>query len=399
MATISKELKTQYTWDNASFNWNSLKAEKSWFEAGILAYVLDTEETVEIDDQLKKDIGKNCLEKLAVYEYFLKQLIVNYGEIIHCFETYWDNTLYHLHVSEMIGIADDARFFYLLNKREFIGIFELVFKSIKIGKSEFVNIKEQFLRSILFLRRFEEVFLASDNEYNGVTLKKYELFDINDFIEKQILAYKKEKITFDEDFERRLNFVRNVMENVSVDELCNKEYGLNKQEAVCVFDALIRACESVLSNISLNDGELTLAEFLASTKTPPGYDEFAEYKVGDYEYQQALVRLILQACSAQSEPLLSGVNVHVDIDDVDDRGVVVVEDTSAAVKVYYNKHYYTAPEVNITVKGGNTSTGVVMPTILATDGIDGTGRFFIAELRDISGNRCVGTFAWVSKGY
>ena len=75
-----------------------------------------------------------------------------------------------------------------------------------------------------------------------------------------------------------------------------------------------------------------------------------------------------------------------------------IKATTAATKVYDNKHYYNAPEVNAMVKGGTGATTPV-PNILTTDGQDDKGRYFEIELLNSSGNRTTGIVSWVAKGW
>ena len=121
--------------------------------------------------------------------------------------------------------------------------------------------------------------------------------------------------------------------------------------------------------------------------------------MGDYEYQRALVRFIIESVAAQAEPILYDAAIHVDIDDINDKGTVIITDTEAVTKVYYNKNYYTAPEVQITLRGGNTGTGALTPILISTDLSDAKGRYFEVEIRDSSWNRAQGTISWTSKGY
>lgn len=399
MTTITKEMRDSYTWDTADFTWDSLEADRSWNNAGTLDYALSTGEIIVVTVGIQKHVCKRVSEQLGVNERLIKRLLLNRSEWMRIAETYWDNILFNMHVVEGISLSDKLDKRYQMNVQEFISAMGCIIKAFEMNKDETIKFDDLFLRTVVFVRNFTQCLAFVEHEDNGLALHKLEHIGVEEFIEKQILVHKCEIIDMEDNFRRRLMFVRNVIENINVGELCKKEYGLNKLEAVQVFDVYIRACGAVLSNISIHDGELTLKQFLTNTKTPPGYNEFVDYKVGDYEYEQALVRLVMQAGAAQSEPLLYDVNVHVDIDDVDDRGTAEVTDVSVPKRVYYNKRYYTPPEVNITVKGGNTGSMVRSAMILTTSGSDELGRYFEAELLDASGNRVVGTFSWVAKGY
>ncbi|MCD7811971.1 MAG: hypothetical protein LUG91_09040 [Ruminococcus sp.] len=161
----------------------------------------------------------------------------------------------------------------------------------------------------------------------------------------------------------------------------------------------LRACEAVLSDIHIEYGDMDVDEFFELVNTPSNYTQFTEFKVGEYEYKKALVRLLVQASVLQSEPSISGVTMYVDIPDTDDHGTVVIKDATAATKVYYNKFYYNAPEVGVMVIGGNTTGGLLTPHLITTSGNDGNGRYFEVEILDSGAVRTTGTISWISKGY
>lgn len=354
-------------------------------------YVIDTKRNC-LKKSLRSGVGVTD-KRPAFYVGVLFEAMVGMAE------TYWDNVFFSLRIAENAAVNDGLRKSIIQAVCEFHGISDELRRDMFARFDDHASLTDKVRRRVEFIRSLDEAITAAESTAKSANKNVNERLDIIAELAKTVAGLLTDGVEIDDSWRRTANLLRNFDEGAGINDVLIKKFGGRYGEQLAVFDDYVRACGAVLSNIAFQDGELSLADFLKNTKTPPGYDEFAEYKVGDYEYQQALVRLILQSCAAQAEPLLSDVNVHVDIDDVDDRGVVVVEDTSTPVKVYYNKHYYTAPEVNITVKGGNTASGIVMPTILATDGIDGTGRFFLAELRDTAGNRCTGTFAWVSKGY
>ena len=62
--------------------------------------------------------------------------------------------------------------------------------------------------------------------------------------------------------------------------------------------------------------------------------------------------------------------------------------------VQFNKPYYNPPEVQVTLSGGSSLSGIVTPHIVSID----KGGFYI-ELIGTSGNRTTGVISWVSKGY
>ena len=189
-------------------------------------------------------------------------------------------------------------------------------------------------------------------------------------------------------------------EEVDLAEFDSRHIGLNSHESMALYDALIRAANGVLSNIGISDTAMSLDDFKRAIGQPSGYSSFMDFKVGEYEYQEALVRLIMGTSVMQSQPTASSVVLHVDIPDTDDRGIVEITDTTGPTKVYFNKYYYNPPEVNVTVKGGNAANGVLIPSIVSTDKIDDAGRYFEVELWNENWTqRKSGIISWFSKGY
>lgn len=173
-----------------------------------------------------------------------------------------------------------------------------------------------------------------------------------------------------------------------------------KNESVLSYDAFIEACRGVLSNIAISEGAISVDEFRTSVNSPPGYSSFTDFIVGEYEYQQALVRIYVEAANEQTQPAVNGVIMHVDIPDTNDRGNVQITNTDTATKVYFNKHYYTAPEVVVTLRGGNAGDGLVVPNIVSTDKKDENGdRYFEVELLKSDGQRAAGLIVWQAVGY
>lgn len=154
----------------------------------------------------------------------------------------------------------------------------------------------------------------------------------------------------------------------------------------------------VLSNVILLSKEITLHGFDAMSSKATEYDEFREFNVGDYEYEKALIRIVVKAGSTQSQPLISNVVHNVDVEDVIDKGVVSITDTTSATKVRFNKFYYNAPFVQVSVNGGSSANNNVVASIVATDKQDSYGRYFEVELLS-GGARVTGLISWVSTGY
>ena len=177
-----------------------------------------------------------------------------------------------------------------------------------------------------------------------------------------------------------------------------RDLGGGYSEAVALDDRFLRALNGIIEEITLKKGGMTAADFQQLVNQPTGYERFIPYIVGEYEYQKSLVRLAVTPGSLGAEPAVYNVVVHVDIDDTVDRGTAVITDTSAATMVRFAKHYYTKPEVTVTLRGGNTADGTILPNV-AEISKDKDGYYFMVELLKADGTRAKGTVTWQSVGY
>lgn len=171
-------------------------------------------------------------------------------------------------------------------------------------------------------------------------------------------------------------------------------------ELLKLYDAIVEACQAILSDLRINNGSITLEDFEKIVKTVPGYLPFMDFKVGEYDYKDALVRIAIGSSVAQTEPSIYNAIMHVDIPDTQDRGTTEIENTSAATQVYFNKSFYNPPEVSVNLRGGNTGDGIVVPNLVSTDKKDEYGRrYFEVELLNSKGQRVAGLITWQAVGY
>lgn len=192
-------------------------------------------------------------------------------------------------------------------------------------------------------------------------------------------------------------WVRRFSENLRVSE---NEYALYRsayKETVNLIEEQVRSMNGVLSEAIIREGEMTLDQFKDYSSSPIGYAPFVDFRVGDYEYKEALYRFTVEKKELSVKMALHDLVVHVDIPDTNDRGRAVIP--AEVTKVYYNKHYYTPPEVVASVVGGTEETGLTIPFVLSTDKEDDKGRYFEILLKDANGRPAAGTVIWTAKGY
>lgn len=381
-----------------------------------------------------------------------KALEVVRNEMIHTTEIYWDNVLFLLHISEDIRTTEAVRktavrqlddaFCFIdslrkasqLNKGEDLAVIENKRQTIEHGlydglhimdewrsgmqklaceqvkaldhiakhavSAQFdgLHVQESYKKIWQTLQSFREELKTLDKVYRNIYAVRDDRIAIAD---KRLVKLERtlhESIDTDESFNRNVAFVRGLAELARIGDGLTRDIGKNPAEDIALYDAYVRASNSYIESVQVVSSFKEMDDFTAMADTPPMYEQFTDFNVGDYEYEKALLRLRVVSKATQAQPLLYDVSPHVDIDDTDDKGQLEIKDTTATTKVYYNKHYYNAPEVNAMVKGGTGATTPV-PNILTTDGQDNKGRYFEIELLNSSGNRTTGIVSWVAKGW
>lgn len=381
-----------------------------------------------------------------------KALEVVRSEMIHTTEIYWDNVLFLIHISEDIRTTEvvkktavkqvDDAFHFMeslckasrLNKGEGLAVIEEKRKAIEHGlydglhimdewrndmrtlaceqvktidhiakhvvSAQFdkLHVQDTYKRVWQTLQTFREELKTLDKTYRNIYAVRDDRIAIAD---KKLVAMQrgfKESVGTDESFNRDMVFIRGFEDLARIGDGLTRDIGKNPAEDIALYDAFVRASNGYIESVQAISSFREADDFLAMSDTPPLYEQFTDFNVGDYEYEKALLRLRVVSKATQAQPLLYDVSPHVDIDDTDDKGQLEIKDTTAATKVYYNKHYYNAPEVNAMVKGGMGTTTPV-PNILTTDGQDNKGRYFEIELLNSSGNRTTGIVSWVAKGW
>lgn len=381
-----------------------------------------------------------------------KALEVVRSEMIHTTEIYWDNVLFLIHISEDIRTTEvvkktavkqvDDAFHFMeslckasrLNKGEGLAVIEEKRKAIEHGlydglhimdewrndmrtlaceqvktidhiakhvvSAQFdkLHVQDTYKRVWQTLQTFREELKTLDRVYRNIYAIRDDRIAIAD---KRLVKLERtlhEAVETDESFNRDMVFIRGFEDLARIGDGLTRDIGKNQAEDIALYDAFVRASNGYIESVQAISSFREADDFLAMSDTPPLYEQFTDFNVGDYEYEKALLRLRVVSKATQAQPLLYDVSPHVDIDDTDDKGQLEIKDATAATKVYYNKHYYNAPEVNAMVKGGTVTTTPV-PNILTTDGQDNKGRYFEIELLNSSGNRTTGIVSWVAKGW
>ena len=380
-------------------------------------------------------------------------------ETIKVAENYWDNIAFGLRILEQFIVDDDKKVNFIKPLQDYIFFKDNTQKLPVVNNAEVFSIGDVFSRKAKFFVWFVEDASVTDEYSDDVKYSRIldEHFDINDneTHKSKFRPLLVEFLGIQETYTDNISFNIHILENLAMsdvlskcpvvdfDEQCNiidgesnnikpvfqesinvvefiktfrpivrkfyESFGIEEtpinsvktlmREYFGMRDDIIRACEGVLSDIIIKSAPMTFDEFMDAIDSPPLYNKFVDFKVGEYEYKKAIVKLKLSTTARESMPSIIGCVMHVDIPDTIDKGTAKIVDVVSPTKVYFNRHYYNPPEVVVNLKGGNTVAGYVIPNIVSVDGIDETGRYFEVELLDVNKNRVAGTISWTSTGY
>lgn len=357
-------------------------------------------ENMQISDKSIKEYSRIDKENIDIHEFAKKWLGVNKQELIHVVETYWDNILFFLHVIENIKARDSIVNAIHINKTENPVLFsDSSKKNIQELKKENIYFLERYIKRWDTSKAFREFISIDDKVKNNTNKKSFEQIGIVSKEMNHAIPTFNDHILAKDTFYRRASFILHLNDMLHIQELVKKDTRKSiKESNISIYDRYVRASNAYIEALRMVDEAQDEKWFKSMLESMPYYEEFTDFYVGDYEYKKACIRLVLQTETTDSKPTLYDMAANVDIDDTDDRGTANITDTTMPTKIYFNKHYYNAPEVQVTVNSG-VGNETVTPYIVNTDGIDGSKRYFEVELRNDSNERVKGAISWISKGW
>lgn len=383
-----------YSWQNCPLTWEQFI--KTWDMAGMTVFTVDVTEAAAATDAMTKTAKLKKKETAALAENQAKTLNKAVSEAAAFTETYWDYIQFKLSFGENVGVAETPQKLLTRGFSESFGVGERkVLRNVRKVPTELLNVADVMTRSAKFKLDFKEAAALSDETSRKLKKWFFEAVDADEVVpQKTILLAKSEEAEITDAFKRTALFRRDFAENAAVSDEVIKAMELLKKDNAALYDAFLQACGGVISNIAITEGDMSLDEFNEATQTAPGYTPFMDFKVGEYEYQDALVRIVINAIAAQTKPSVSNVIMHVDIPDTQDRGTANITDTAAPTRINFTKQFYIVPEVNVNLRGGNTGDGVVTPYITS---MDKTG--FEVQLVNDAGQLVTGLITWQATGY
>lgn len=391
MATTATRV-SFHTWNTASGTWTS--STRSWDDFGPYSYVRADDERIHAGADLQQAVCHRLREGLHVSDAASRRFDKTCMEYIEPLEVYWDYISYIFRVVETVRLNSFHGKTYQKDVSEVFSMADdrtAVFQ--KLTRAD-VQCLDTALRKAGFHRSVTETILTAPGEKNSAGLFFAEAVGIDGSRKGTVSPILSEPLACVDSQSHEALIWRLFSELTGVMESSQNHTGGRYNEQAAMDDRFLKAVDGILEEITIHDHEMTSADFKRLVNQPIGYEPFIPYVVGEYEYQKALVRLAVSPGSFGAEPAIYNVVVHVDIDDTVDRGTAVITDTSAATTVRFSKHYYTKPEVTVTLRGGNTSDGAILPNVVDIDKDS-----FKVELLKSDGTRAKGTVIWNAVGY
>lgn len=163
-------------------------------------------------------------------------------------------------------------------------------------------------------------------------------------------------------------------------------------QKLSLIDECLSGFDFLISNLSFFTKNYSFNELESAATRPYGYSNFQEFKVGEYDYEKAMIKVTVDSPNLNFSSAIDSLTLHVDIPDTDDRGVSSVN--ASDTYITFNKKYYNPPEeVALAIKGGVTGTAL-SPKLVSVD----TEGFHVF-ITDSSGNMVAGQISWAAKGY
>lgn len=131
------------------------------------------------------------------------------------------------------------------------------------------------------------------------------------------------------------------------------------------------------------------------TITPFGYGKWKQMITGDYIYEKALCKYVMQASLNADRPNTREYKHKVDVPDVTDRGTIVLTTDNQPYEVHFtsDRLFHIVPEVNVSLKSysGVDKTPIIIPYDITRTG------FKVAM--KVDGEFVEGSITYAARGY
>lgn len=318
-------------------------------------------------------------------------------------------------VAEAIGVADLAQRIATFLRAEADGLSATDAASAGVLASfgELIEPVEQLTRTATFDREFAEEtslnesyidligFIVSAIESIGLAEARMgtvaqdmaESMPITEAQAKTLLKPLLETLAASESYIDLIGFINAASESIAVAEARRGTMTQRVSEPLPVVERLVRAINAVIAELTIRDSGLTLAQFetMLANRRPLGHYPPKALQPGDYRYQRAILRLLLEdRARTTREVAIPEATLLVDVPDITDRGTAVL--TTAGLLILFGRGFYDAPEVQVMQTGGSTRSIPSVTTITETG--------FFVQLFDAASptTPVAGTISWTALG-
>lgn len=393
------EKETLHLSDSPRFNMSILRKETITLAevyTDIIGYILRVYENIRLAESNQKVIDTKLYDAFSLVDDIVNGVSINKFEAVHLD----DKAIKSISniIKDAIHFADDETHSFGKVVKEVIDINDTTKPTFNISKftSEQIRFLENYTDIITFVLKFYESVHIDEWNKKDFTKNRFENISVTDDnkIAKVFIKKLFDSMKLTDSWNRTLNINRTFDEQIQIVEKCAKQYGLNMYEAVKIIDVYIRHANAIISDLTIINEELTLDSF-DMFQSPALYDKFKDFMVGDYNYQEALVRVILESTiTSPDRPVVNQWTLNVDVPDISDRGTAQLTTTNQPLFVYFNpdRKFNVQPEINLTLKAGTTLGAIPFIGEVTTEG-------FYAELKNSAGNFVAGEISWAADGY
>jgi len=382
-----------YTWANADFTWSEATAGKFWSAADQVVYELAIDTHLVLTELRQGAINKAFASGMGFMEMPSKQSALQFQEAFTFSETYHDLIAFVLRFVESLEFGEVASRTGTKHIAEPVGFLDDLKRSTTLRKSEAIGFAETYTDLIAFFLRITENLSFSEVAAKNFTKPSSESLGLSDAVRKTSIKRVSEAIGLAEILDRTVAYKLWLNEGLTFAESLQRAQRLTFHEALALAEQYRRRANGVVSDMIVSTLEITEQDFMNILESghPPGYTNFRDFIQGDYTYQRALFRAILDSHNAD-RGYIDGLRVTVDVPDVFDRGTAQIVDAANGITVTFSRTFRVAPEVTLTHKGG---TSVAIPRLVGSVSTNG----FTAVLESSAGARVTGSFSWVAQGY
>lgn len=223
--------------------------------------------------------------------------------------------------------------------------FRLIDKGANIGYG--LELDEDMSRQVNYGRSFTEGIEVNESLAKDVEMTvKYNL-ELEELKEKFVEKFFTNKVELQESLSKAYEL--NLKEAVELKETKSKELSKTFNEVLNIIEIYLRHAGTVMSDLTIYAKALNETDFDVAI-TPAGYDRFKTMLTGDYIYQRALFRFVLNAATVNSERPNAREYLHkVDVPDTIETGIIEFKTDENPATYYFTREFHVVPEVIYTI--------------------------------------------------